>query len=108
MKINASMPVDANYKLIPNGDLVGTVLATTYDATISSATSITLQAGTTGIIVSAIDKGIFLRFQAGASSTAFDGFIPANTTVVFARPEDCTVISVIEEAATAKVVVIEK
>ncbi len=108
MKINAQMITDSNYKPIPNGALFGTTLVETYDATISSATSITLNAATTSISVSAIDKGIFLKYAAGAASSDFDEFIPANTTIVFARPSDVTVISVIEESTTAKVVVIEK
>lgn len=85
-----------------------TALAATYDATISSATSITLQATTTLIEVTAVDKGIFLRWAAGAASNAFDEFIPANSSKCFARPYGVTVLSVIEQAATAIAVVIEK
>ena len=108
IRIASQLPVDANDKPILNGALVGTTLAKTYDATISAATDVTLNTATTSISVTAIDKGIFLRYQATASSTDFDEFIPANTTVVFFKPTDCTVISVIQESATAKVVIIEK
>lgn len=100
-------PVDASFKPISTGSQMGTALAVTYDATISSATSVTLNASTTSFEVSAIDKGIFLRYAAGASSSAFDAFIPANTTRTFVVQTGVTVISVIEESATAKVVVIE-
>jgi hypothetical protein len=83
-------------------------LIATYDATISSSTSITLNAGTTTIEVSAIDKGIFMKWGATASSSAFDEFIPANSTRVYVRPNSTTTVQFIEEAATAKLVVIEK
>lgn len=81
-------------------------LATTYDATISSSTTVTFNTGATYIEVSAIDKGIFMKWGATASSTAFDAFIPANTSKVF--PIAATTAQFIEEAATAKLVVIEK
>lgn len=81
-------------------------LVATYDATISGSTTVTLNAGTTSIVVSAIDKGIFMKWGATASSSAFDEFIPANTTRVFVRL--ASTVQFIEEAATAKLVVLEK
>lgn len=81
-------------------------LLATYDATISGSTSITLNSGTTYIIVSAIDKGIFMKWGATASSSAFDEFIPANQTAVFVK--QAATVQFIEESATAKLVVIEK
>lgn len=101
-------PISADNQVIPLGYPQGTALAVTYDATISGATSVTLNAGTTSFEVTAIDKGIFLRYAASASSSAFDAFIPQNTTRFFAKPDGVTTISVIEESATAKVVVIER
>ncbi len=82
-------------------------LVATYDATVSASTAITLNAKTTGIEVSAIDKGVFLNFDATASSTAFDGFIPANTSKVFMVPSGAVTANFIEESATGKLVVIE-
>jgi len=79
-----------------------------YDATISSSTEITLNSGTTYIEVSAIDKGIFLKWGATAVSTDFDEFISANSTRQYIVPEDVTTVQFIEEAATAKLIVIEK
>lgn len=81
-------------------------LARTYDATISSSTTVTLNAGTSVIIVSAIDKGIFMKWGATASSSAFDDFISPNTTRMFVVL--ASTVQFIEESATAKLVVVEK
>lgn len=81
-------------------------LEETYDATISASTAITFATNAEYIEVSAIDKGIFMKWGATASSTDFDEFIPANTSkrfVILAASAQF-----IEEAATAKLVVIEK
>ena len=81
-------------------------LASSYDATVSGSTTVTFNSGTSCIAVSAIDKGIFMKWGGTASSSTFDEFIPANTTryyVILA-----TTAQFIEEAATAKLVVIEK
>lgn len=100
-------PVDANQKPILNGNQMGTALAVTYDATISSATSITLNAGTTSFEVLAITQPILLRYAASVSTSAFDAVIAANQSKVFTRPDGVTVISVIEAAATGAVAVLE-
>lgn len=102
-----SLPLDANNKPIQLSPSKSAVAAT-YDATISSATSINLNAATTFLEISAIDKGVFMRYAAGASSSAFDEFIPANQSKQYIVPAGVTVISVIEESATGKVAVIEK
>ncbi len=81
-------------------------LEETYDAAISASTAVTFASETEYIEVSAIDKGIFMKWGATASSTDFDEFIPANTSkrfVVLAASAQF-----IEESATAKLVVIEK
>lgn len=83
-----------------------TTLEETYDATISASTAITLNTSATWIEVSAIDKGIFMKWGGTASSTDFDEFIPANTSKKF--PIVAATVQFIEEAATAKLVVIEK
>lgn len=87
-------------------NLKAPTLAATYDATISGSTSVTLNAGTTVILVSAIDKGIFMKWGATASSSAFDEFIPANTSMWYVKL--AATVQFIEESATGKLVVIEK
>lgn len=77
-----------------------------YDATISSSTLVTFASGTTYIEVSAIDKGIFMKWGDIASSSDFDEFISANSTRLFKI--QATSAQFIEETATAKLVVIEK
>ena len=102
-----TMPIDANNKPMQLPPATAAIVAT-YDATISAATDITLNTATSYLEVSAIDKGVFLRYAATVSSSAFDEFISANTTRVFIVPVGVTVISVIQEAATAKVAIVEK
>lgn len=87
---------------------IGEAIAVTYDATISSATDITLNAATTIIEVTAIDKGVFLKYGTTVTTSDFDEFIPQNVSKEYAIPNGVTIISVIQEAATGKVVVIEK
>lgn len=82
-------------------------LVATYDVTISASTAITLSSGTTYIIVNAIDKGIFLKWDATASSSSFDEFIPLNSTRIY-YSKGKTTANFIEETATAKLVVLEK
>ncbi len=108
MQIASTLPVDGNQKPIQYGNLEGTVIAVTYDATISSATSVSLNASTTSFEVLAIDKAILLRFAASVSTSAFDAVIAANTSKVFSRDPAVTTISVIEASATAGVAVIER
>ncbi len=107
IRTKTQTPVDANDKPIAGAQQAGTRLAVTYDATISSATSITLNAATTSFEVTAIDKPLFLRYAASVSTTEFDALIPANTTRTFFKQDGVTVISVLEASATANVAVIE-
>lgn len=84
-------------------------LAVTYDATISASTEITLNASTTMISVTAIDKAILLNWgTSDASTTVFDECIPANDTRHFYVPAGVAAVNFIEEAATAKLVCVEK
>ena len=82
-------------------------LVATYDATVSGNTAITLNAKTSGIEVTAIDKPIFLRWDGTASSSAFDAIIAPNTTKVFSVPRGAVTANFIEQAATAILVVVE-
>lgn len=107
-QIASQLPVDANNKPIEYGNLVGATIAETYDATISSATSITLNAATTSYEVLAITQPILLKFAASVSTSDFDAVIPANHSKVFYRDPAVTVISVIEASASAAVAVVER
>ncbi len=82
-------------------------LVATYSTSISSSTALTLNSGTTYIEVSAIDKGIFLKWDATASSSAFDEFIPADTSQTYYSLGKTTA-NFIQESATGKLVVLEK
>lgn len=103
----AFLPVDQKGNMIPLVPPTGAI-AVTYDTTISTATDITLNSATDIIEVTAINNGVFLRYASTASSSAFDEFILADSTRHFIVPAGVTVISVIEETASAKVVVVEK
>ena len=83
-------------------------LEETYDATISASTEITLNTATSYIEVTAIDKAVFLKWgTADVSSTDFDACIPQNTMRGFNVPDGTTAVNFIEEAATAKLAVVE-
>ncbi len=88
-------------------------IVTTYDATVSASTSITLNAATRQILVTAIDKAILLKWGATASTSAFDQVIPANAQVMINRPIDpatgalYTTVQFIEQVATAILIVQE-
>jgi len=83
-------------------------LVATYDATISGSTAITLNAGTTYIEVTAVTRGIFLKWGATASSSAFDEYIGADQTRVYKRPDGATTVNFIEQAATGILICLEK
>lgn len=82
-------------------------LVATYDATVSGNTAITLNAATTGIEVTAIDKSIFLKWDGTAASNNFDAIIAPNTTKVFSVPRGTVTANFIEQSATAILVCIE-
>lgn len=82
-------------------------LVTNYDATISANTVITLGATTTYIEVTAIDKAILLKWNATASTSAFDEVIPQNTTKVFYSKGKVTA-NFIEQSATSILICLEK
>lgn len=83
-------------------------LVATYDATVSSSTEITLNAGTTSIEVTAVDKGIFMKWGGVASSSDFSEYIGAGITQLYIVPDGITTVQFIQQAATAALVVIEK
>lgn len=82
-------------------------LVATYDATISSSTAVTLNSATTYIEVTAITKPILLKWDASASTSAFDEIIPADTTKIF-YSKGKTTANFIEQATSAVLVCIEK
>ncbi len=99
----------ARYRFTPPMTPAVQALVATYDATISASTEITLNAATTLIEVSAIDKTILLNWgTADASTTVFDEVINLNTTRQFFVPVGVTAVNFIEQAATAILVCIEK
>lgn len=102
-----SLPIDANSRTI-NATPNILPLKASYDATISSSTAITLQATTSYLEVSAVDKGIFMAWGRTAASNDFDEFISPNTTKIFVKPVGQTSVQFIEQAATALLVVVEK
>lgn len=83
-------------------------LAKTYSSSVSSSNAVTLNSGTTYILVSAVGKGIFLKWGAVASSSSFDEFISTDSTQEYLVPTGTTSVQFIEEATSAHLVVIEK
>ena len=98
--------VNGDVQLVPSSS----ALASTASSSISTATNITLNGSTQIVEITAIDQGVFMKYAAGVttSSNGFDEFIPADSVRHYVIPDGVTVISVIERAATASVIVIEK
>lgn len=108
--MNIQLPKDANFTTLqsPVSAPVAVALEETYNATISASTAITLNTTTTYIEVTALDKGIFMKWGGTVSSTDFDEFIAPNTTRCYEVLDGQTSVEFIQESATAKLVVIEK
>jgi len=85
-----------------------TALSRTVNASISAATSVTLNAATQLIEVNALAQGIYMRYSAGVTSGNADEYIQAGTTRHYWIPSGVTVVSFIEQAASATLVLIEK
>ena len=101
-------PIDENSRVINEAPQDTLALAVTYNATISSSTTITLNVLTTIIEVTAIGAGIYMKWGATATSTVFDEFIGANQTRTYVKPALQTSVQFLQESATAKLIVIEK
>lgn len=84
-------------------------LARTVSGTISAAQTITLNTATTYLRVYSADKDTYLKWGATTvTSSNFDEIIPANQIVDLYVPVGTPSLNVIERAATATVVIIEK
>ena len=95
-----------------NGEPIITVpnklaIEETYDATISSATALSLNAETKLLEITAIDKAIFYKWGGTVSSSDFDGIVAGNTSKLVPVPVGQTSIQFIEQAATAILAVVE-
>lgn len=114
MRPNISdLPIDDRGKSVQIVPSI-TALAITNDSTISSSTTITFNANSTFIEVTAINQGVFLKWGGTASSASFDEFILGGTTRHYAIPVDTTTgvlyttAQFIEQSAGATLIVIEK
>ena len=97
-------PLPENYQLPPAIQ----PLAVTRDTSIDTATTVTLNANTGLLEVTALTSNIFLKYGSGVTSSDFDEFILAGTTRHYAIPQGVTEISVIEESTGGIIILIEK
>lgn len=102
-----SLPRDKNRAVLQLTPPVE-ALAVTVDASISAATDVTLNANTSFIEVNALVQGVYLKYGTTASAADFDEFIQPGMVRHYAIPYGVTSISVIEQAASATVIIIEK
>lgn len=110
-----ALVIDANRNPVQAIPPAKIALEETYDATISGSTEITLNAATTLIEVTAIDKAICMKWgTTDASTSDWDHIIPQNTTRRFAVPVETaatgalyTAVNFIEQSATAILAVSE-
>lgn len=110
---NRGLPRDANEKAMPLTPAVP-ALAVTNSSSLSSNLAITLNISTSMIEVNALSQGIFMRWGAAATSSAFDEYIQAGSTRHYVVPTNLvtgtfyTTVQFIQQATTATVIVIEK
>lgn len=103
----AGVPRDANNVPLPL-TLAKKALAVTNSSSLSSALTVTLNANTYLIEVNALSQGIFMRWGAVPTSSAFDEFITAGATRHYVVPADQTSVQFIEQTAGATLICIEK
>ncbi|HEY9826352.1 MAG TPA: hypothetical protein V6D19_12965 [Stenomitos sp.] len=106
-KNNPNLPraYDSSPIMLPTDKVA---LATTYDTTISSATSVTLNAGTKLVEITALSQPVFVKWgSTTVTSSNFDYLMPANSTIHRVVPFGTTVIQVLEQAASATVAITE-
>lgn len=88
-------------------------IAVTYDSTISGSTTVTFNAATRQIEVTAIDKAILMKWGATASTSAFDAVISVGYPTTFIIPINpatgliYTTVQFIESTTTAILAVLE-
>lgn len=113
MSLSKNIPKDASgvaMQLVP----ATVALAITYDTTVSTSTTVTFNAETTMIEVSAINQPILMKWGATASTSSFDECIQAGSTRHYVIPINAstgslyTTAQFIEQSASATLVVIEK
>lgn len=106
-QMTQGVPIDGNRTKLP---LVPAIvpLAVTNNASLSSAQTITLNAATTFIEVNALAQAVFLRWAAVPTSSAFDEFIQAGATRHYVVPAGKATVQFLEQAASARIIVIEK
>ena len=102
-----TLPVDDNFKVIQTTPATA-ALSATYDSSISSSTQLVLNANTSYLEITAIDKGIFMKWGGTASSSSFDEYILKDSTRCFMIPEGQTTVEFIEQSASAILVAVEK
>lgn len=89
-------------------------LAVTNNGSLASAASITLQATTSLIEVNTLSQGVYMRWGAVPTTTAFDEYIQAGFTRHYVVPINpttglrFTTVQFLQQAASATVIVIEK
>lgn len=106
---NLLLPRDQDGNAIPLSPKVAS-LATTINASISSATSVTLDTNTSIIEVQATGANILMKYAAGVTTAnnGWDERILDGQVRHYVIPGDVTTISFIQEAATATLGLIQK
>lgn len=111
--LKQAVPKDANAVSLPLTPSVNSV-AVTNSASLSSALTVTLNAATSFLEINALTQGIFLRWGAVPTSSAFDEYIQAGFTRHYVVPINAATglpyatVQFLEQSATARLILIEK
>lgn len=88
---------------------VGTAIARTVDASISSSTEITLNSATTLLRVYALFQDVYFKWGVDdVTASNFDEVVPAGHVIDLVVPDGVTAVNLIERVSGAGVIVIEK
>ena len=72
-------------------------IAVTSHKSLQTSFQVTLNSATTAVEITSFSKGLLIRWDGTASSTAFDGVVAPNQSKVFMRPSGVTTIDVVDE-----------
>lgn len=110
-----SYPKDGDRATIATSVPNKPAIAVTYETALSSSVEVALDAATTWVEVTAIDKAVLVKWgTTDASTSAFDEVVPLNSSKAFFVPIDSSTgslygaVNVIEQTTSAAVAVIEK
>lgn len=105
--LSIALPKDGDGEVISPVP-VGAALAATIIDSLDTAKDHTLNANAQFVEINAVDEGVYMKYGGTAGTADFDEYVPIDSTRRYAVPGGVTVLSFLEQAASATVILIEK